>query len=73
MPIVRCDRCRFSFEVKETGAAPPCRQCGGTTQPVDPNKPRRRETAKTLKIPAVPKASDSPPLVPPPPKTKNED
>jgi hypothetical protein len=70
MPIVRCDRCRFSFEVKDT-ATPPCRQCGGTTQAVDPNKPRRRETAKTLKIPAVPKATDTPPLVPPPPKNKD--
>ncbi len=68
MSIVRCDRCRFSFEVKDGEAAPPCRQCGGTTQAVDPKKPRRRETAKTLKIPAVPRPSDVQPLVPPKPK-----
>ncbi len=64
MPIVRCDHCRFSFEIKDGDSSPPCRQCGGTTQPLDPNKPRRRETAKTLKMPTVSKPPDAP-LIPP--------
>jgi Zn finger protein HypA/HybF involved in hydrogenase expression len=29
--MVRCTRCRFSFEPEVPGLLPPCRQCGGET------------------------------------------
>jgi hypothetical protein len=54
VPIVRCDRCRFSFEVKEEEeAAATCRQCGGPVLASDPAMPEPRPTAKTRKFPAV--------------------
>jgi hypothetical protein len=54
VPFVRCDRCRFSFEVKdgeEKDAT--CRQCGGPVLAYDPSQPVPRPTAKTQKFPAV--------------------
>jgi hypothetical protein len=59
MGMVRCERCRFSFE--HTGPAdvmPECRQCGGRTealtQPAAPATEVGPSEGKTRKLAVIP-------------------
>lgn len=57
--MVRCERCRYSFEAADDALNPHCRQCGGPTVAVD--APREvHEGAKTAKLATVPAPPDDP-------------
>lgn len=51
--VVRCERCRYTFEAADEEVQPSCRQCGGPTVAAD--APREIEEAgPTQKLSVVP-------------------
>jgi hypothetical protein len=55
MPLVRCPRCKFSFEAPEPKGVTLCNQCGGPTVDAagDDLDAPPHERRKTRKIPII--------------------